>query len=182
VIQLNKKTIYIIVAVLVVVIIIAGAAAYILSNNGNGGTTSPTPTPTPTPTVSVAGATSLQFSANATTSGVTSTLNFAGENIGTSNLTIRVDYPAGNLSYVLNYGTQQSWSSTNSGTTWISDNYANDLASWGARWTGVVSALGNWTGTGDYTYTTTSVGVPSTVTVYDISVNPTLSASLFKTS
>jgi hypothetical protein len=167
---MNKKTIYIIVAVLVVIIVVAVAAIALTYK-----------APATTQAVSVAKATSLQFSANATSAGVTTTLNFAGENIGTSNLTIRVDYPADNLSYILNYGTQKSWSSANSGTTWVSDNYTTDLSSWGARWTGVVTALDNWNGTGtSYTYTTTSPN--STVTVYDISVNPKLAASLFQTS
>jgi len=182
VIQVNKQTTYIIVAVVIVIIIVAGVGAYLLSRPSK---TTPTTTPAPTTTpVSVASATTLSFAANATTSGVTSTLNFAGENIGTSNLTIRVDYPASSLSYVLNYGTQQSWSSTNSGTTWTLDpSFSSDNSTWGARWTGEYSALLNWNGVGTtYTYTTTTSSGNTTVLVYNIEVNPTLPASTFATS
>ncbi len=182
---MKKSTIYAIVAVLVVVIIIAGVAAYYYGKGGNGGSgTTPTPSPVPSATpVSIASATSLQFSADATSGGTTTTLNFAGENIGTSNLLIRIDLPAYNQSYVLNYGHQASWTSTDGGKTWTLDSsFTNDNNIWGARWVGEVSALGNWTGTGDYTYSSTTGGVTSTVKIYNIQVNPSLPASLFTTS
>ena len=169
---MNKKTIYIIVAVLVVIIVVAAAAIALTYK-----------APAKTVTVSVAKATSLQFAVNATSAGTTTTLNFAGENIGTSNLIVRIDYPAYNMSFILNYGTQKASSSLNSGTTWTSDVWATDLSSWGARRTGEVTALGNWNGKGTtYTYTSTSAGVTSSITIYNISVNPKLAASLFQTS
>lgn len=175
VIQVNTKTKYVIVAVVVVIIIVAGIGAYLIYNNGKS---------SGTPTVNVADANSLQFVANATSSGTTSTLNFAGENLQTSNYTIRIDYPAGNTSFILNYGQQKSWQSLDNGKTWTLDSsFAADNSTWGERWTGEVTALENWNGTGDtYTYTTTSGGVTTNVIIYDISVNPSLPESLFSPS
>ena len=175
---MNKNTMYIIVAVVVIIIVVAGVV--IALTYKAPAKTTPTPTPSPTPTVTVATATSLQFDANATESGTTTTLLFAGENIGTSNLTIRIDLPAYNQSYVLNYGLQQSWSSTDGGKTWTLDSsFTNDNNIWGARWLGEVKALGNWTGTGNYVYTDNTTSPPTTVTIYNISLNPTLPVSLF---
>jgi len=172
---------YVIVAVVVVVIIVAGVGIYLSYHPAS----TPAPSPSPTP-VSVASATSLQFDVNATASNTTTTLDFAAENIGTSNLTIRIDYPAASLSFVLNYGQQKSWESTHSGAagTWTLDpSFATDNSTWGERFTGEVAALESWNGSGNtYTYTTTSGGVATTVLFYDISVNPTLPASLFQTS
>jgi hypothetical protein len=178
VIQVNTKTKYIIVAVVVVIIIVASIGAYLIYNNGKS---SGTPTTTP---VSVANANSLQFIANATSSGTTSTLKFAGENLQTSNYTLRIDYPAGNTSFILNYGQQKSWQSLDNGKIWTLDSsFTTDNSTWGERWTGEVTALENWNGTGDtYTYTTTSGGVTTNVTIYDISVNPSLPESLFSPS
>jgi hypothetical protein len=173
VIQVNKKTVYIIVVVLVVVIVAAGVGVVLYYH----------PTTTPAKPVTVVGATSLQFAVNATSSGVTTTLGFAGENIGTSNLMMRIDDPAGNYSIIMNYGQQKSWATFDNGTTWTLDSsFATDNSTWGERWTGEVTALANWNGTGNYVYTTTTSGVTTTVTIYDISVNPSLPASLFATS
>ena len=170
---MNKKTIYIIVAVLVVIIVVAGAVIALTYK-----------APAKKAAVTVAEATSLQFSVNSTQSGAaTTTLNWAGENIGTSNLIIRVDYPASNFSCIMNYATNQSWQSLNSGTTWTSDVWSTDLSSWGARWTGVMTTLDAWNGTATtYTYTDTSTSPATTVVVYNISINPTIPASEFATS
>ncbi|MCX6644468.1 MAG: hypothetical protein NT043_04610, partial [Candidatus Bathyarchaeota archaeon] len=145
---MNKKTMYIIVAVLVVVIVIAGVAAFVLLNNsGNGGTTQP---------VSVVGATTVQFSVNETTGGAKVTYNFAGNNVNTSSLMLRIDIPggaSGNYSYILSVSQQKSWDKVNDGA-WTEGNYTADWGTWGAAWYSYVNEnLVNWSGTGDYTYT-----------------------------
>ncbi len=169
---MNKKTIYIIVAVLVVVIVIAGVAAFVLLNNsGNGGTTQP---------VSVVGATSLQFSVNETTNGALVTYEFAGNNVNTSSLMLRVDIPggaSGNYSYILSVSQQKSWDKVNDGA-WTEGNYTADWSTWGAAWYNYDTALVNWNGTGDYTYTSGT----SSYTIYNIVVNATIPASTFATS
>jgi hypothetical protein len=177
---MNKKTMYIIVAVLVVVIVIAGAAAFVLLNNsGNGGSS---PTPTPTPTASVVGATSLQYSVNVTSQGATVTYNFAGKNINTSTLMIRVDLlggASGNYSYILYAGQDKSWSSVNNGTWKASSDFKGDWNSWGTQWTDYVNKLGSWSGTGNYKYTASD---GSSITIFNIAVNPTIADSLFAPS
>jgi len=175
---MNKKTIYIIVAVLIVVIVVGVAAYALLYNGGSGGQS--TPTPTPTATASVANATSLEFTANITSQGITVTHVFYGKNIGTSNLTIRLEIlggESGNWSYILNTGQEKSWNSTNNGA-WASSNFTADWAFWGTRWTNLVTNLKNWSGTGDYSYTSNG----NAVTISCISVNPKLSDSLFQAS
>ena len=176
---------YIIVAVVIVIIIVAGVGVY-LYNNGTSTSPSgtPTPTPLPTSTYTVANATTLQFAANATQGTTTTTLLFAGENVGTANLTIRIDLPAYNQSYILNYGSQKSWTSTDSGKTWTLDSsFTNDNNIWGARWIGENHALSSWNGTGTtYSYTDITTNPTTSVLIYNISVQPTLSASLFATS
>jgi hypothetical protein len=180
---MNKNTMYIIVAVVVVIIIVAGVGVY-LSGTGTSSNGTPTPTPTPVSTYTVTNATSLQFAANATQGTTTTTLLFAGENVGTANLTIRIDLPAYNQSYILNYGTTQSYTSTDSGKTWTLDSsFTNDNNIWGARWIGETHALTNWNGTGTtYTYTDTTTNPTTSVLIYNISINPSLPASLFATS
>lgn len=175
-IQVNKKTIYIVVAVLVVVIVVAGAAAYVLLNNsGNGGQS--------TPTVSVAVATNLQFNANVTSQGTTVEYQWAGRDIHANNLTIRVDVlggASGNYSYILDAGQQKSWSSTDNGVTWIvSTDFAGDWNSWGPQWTGYLDNLANWSGSGDYSYTNAA---GEAITLFNISVNPTIPVSTFQAS
>jgi hypothetical protein len=172
---MNKKTVYIIVAVLVVVIVVAAAGIFLMNNSGNSGET--------TPTVSVKDATSLQYSANVTNTATgTITYNFAGKNLGTSNMTIRVDLlggELGNYSYILNAGEEKSWSNTNGGA-WTAGNFTADWASWGTQWTENANELGNnWSGTGDYSYTASS---GESITITCIAVNPTLADSLFQTS
>ena len=91
---MNRKTLYILVAVLVVVIVAAVAGVLLLN----------------TQPVSVANATSLEFTVNVTTQGTTTTLAFYGKNIGTSNLTIRLDIlggASGNWSYILDTGQEE---------------------------------------------------------------------------
>jgi hypothetical protein len=168
---MNKRTMYIIVAVLVIVIVVAGAAAFVLLN----------PTPTPTAVASVVGATSLQFSVNETTNGALVTYNFAGNNVNTSSLMLRVDIPggsAGNYSYILSVSQQKSWDKVNDGA-WTTGNYTADWETWGAAWYNYDNALVNWNGS-DQTYSYTSAG--SSITIFCIAVNPTIPDSTFATS
>ena len=172
---MNKKTSYILVAALIIIVVAAAAVGLWVYIGGSkrGGSTQP---------VSVANASSLEFMANVTTQGsIVVTQAYYGKNIGTPNLVIRVDVlggEAGNWSYILDTAQEKSWSSTNYGA-YASSNYTANWAFWGTAWTGFVTNLKNWSGTGDYSYTS-SKGYP--VTIYDIQVNPKLSESLFQTS
>ena len=179
-IQLNKKTIYIIVAVLVVVIVIAGAAAYLLTNNGGNGGTTPTPTPSPTPAPTVVNATTLQFSVNETTSGVPLKYNFAAKNVNTTTEVMRMDIldSAGNYSYIINLGTSTSFLKINDGA-WAASDFNTDSAAYIVAFSDYQTALINWNGQdATYSYTTAS----SSIVISAIHVNPTLEDSLFATS
>jgi hypothetical protein len=173
--NMNKKTIYIIVAVLLVVIIAASAVTLLLNNNPNS--------PKQTTAVNIADATILQFTVNDTSQGTTTPYQFAGINIGTANLTIRVDLPScnpggANYTYVLNAGTKSAWNTTSAGA-WMTDNFNNAWPLWGNMWSGYVSKLDAWNSTATYSYTASS---GDSITIIDIHVNPTIPNSNFQTS
>jgi hypothetical protein len=175
---MNKKTMYIVVAAVIIIIVVAGVGIYVLMGTGGGGGGGGGGTQD---TYTVTNATSLQYNVNETTNGALVTYEFAGNNVNTSQLMLRVDIPggsAGNYSYILSVSQQKAWSSTNGGA-WTEDNYTNDWSTWGLAWYTYNNNLVNWSGTGDYSYTSTT---GSSITIYNITVNPTLADSLFQPS
>jgi hypothetical protein len=173
---MNKKTMYVIVAVLVVVLVSASAVTLLLNNNTNGPNKQTT-------AVNIASATNLQFTVNDTSQGTTTPYQFAGTNIGTANMIIRIDLPScnpggANYTYVFNVGTQSAWNTTSSGA-WITDNFNNAWPLWGNMWSGYVSKLDSWNSTATYSYTASS---GDSIIIFDIHVNPTLPSSTFQTS
>ncbi len=173
-IRLNKKSIYIVVAVLIVVIIV-GVAGVLLLGNNNGGNNNATPTPTPKP--NVANATTLTFSANVTSQGVTTEYKWSGKNIHSTNETLRLDFAT--YAYILDASQQKSWMSTDSGAKWTAGKFADDWASWGPQWTDYVDNLAHWSGSGDYSYTNAA---GEAIVIFNIQVNPTIPDSTFSTS
>ena len=176
---MNKNTMYALVAVVVIiVVVVVVAGAYVLMNpsgggGGGGGGEN---------TYTVANATSLQYDADVTSQGMTLTYKFAGINLGTSNLTLRVDLlggESGNFSYILIGGEQKAWANADGTWTDVSSDFTNQWNAWGTQWTANVDALASWSGTGDYTYTAAN---GDSVKIYNISVNPTLADSLFQPS
>jgi len=169
---------YILVAALVIVIVVAGIGIYLYMGTGDGGGGGGGGENTYT----VSNATSLQFEANVTSQGYTIPYKLAGKNLGTANLTLRIDLlggEAGNYSYILNAGDKTAWEAIEGVWTDKSSDFNAQWASWGTQWTGYVDALKSWSGTGDYSYTATD---GSSIKTYDISINPTLSDSLFQHS
>ncbi|HSV48784.1 MAG TPA: hypothetical protein VLH35_00585 [Candidatus Acidoferrales bacterium] len=177
-----------IVAIVVVIIVVAAAAGayYALNQNPpvNNRTATPTPgasiTPSTSPssTPNIATASSLQYSISLSESGaVKSTYTYYGKNAGTDNFAMRIEYSdeGDNGIFIFNAGTKKAW--TYSGGEWvdISTYFDTQYSTWNDLWSGYVNSLAAWQGTGDYTYTSGS----STVRIYDISVNPALSDSLF---
>ncbi len=171
---MNKKIIYVVVAVLVVVIVAASAVVLLQNNNNpNKATTA----------VNIADATSLQFNVNDTSQGTTTPYQFVGTNIGTSNLTIRIDLPScnpggANYTYVFNTGAQSAWNKT-SDSAWMTDNYNNAWPLWGNMWSGYVSKLDAWNSTATYSYTASN---GDAILIFDIHINPTIPSSTFQTS
>ncbi|MCW4002928.1 MAG: hypothetical protein NWE95_03325 [Candidatus Bathyarchaeota archaeon] len=167
----------VIVAIVIVVVAVVGVAAYVLmtQNAGNGGET---PTPTPTGSPDVAGASSLKYSVTLTEGGTqTASYTFYGKNAGTANFAMRIEYNTedGEGIFIFNKGTSKAW--TYSGGQWvdISDYFQSQFDTWDNLWSGYVTSLGQWSGTGDYTYTSGN----ATVRIYEIQVNPTLDDALF---
>jgi hypothetical protein len=174
---MKSKTMYILVAALVIVIVVAGVGIYMFMGTGGGGGGGGGGGEN---TYTVANATSLQFEANVTSQGATITYDWAGTNLNSANVTLRIDLlggEAGNYSYILNGGSQTAWTAVNGEWTDISSEFNAQWKAWGDLWTGHVDALKNWSGTGDCSYTATD---GSSITIYNIAINPTLPDSLFQ--
>ncbi len=177
---MNKKGIstWVIVAIVVIIIIVAGVAAYVLY--GGGG--EPTPTPTPTPTSPVEGATSMRFDVNATVDGALEIDRFTVKNLGTSDLLIRVDETDKDgldFLYLIHQSGEKAWAycmgeggdvSSDFATYWNNELIGNTAVE------GYMSALANWSGTGNYEYTS---GGDSFI-IYNIVVDPTVEDSVFE--
>jgi hypothetical protein len=178
VINLNKKTIYIVVAIIVVILIVGIAGIMLLNNNGNGGT--PTATPTPTPSVPVSNATDLSFSVNQTTSGVVVSYTYTCKGLNAVDEKVRVDMclTEGSYSYIIDLGTQKSYTSTNGGSTWTVTTFADDCTNYVTPFHSIVTKIVANGNANDFSFTENG----STNDVFCIAVNPTIAESVFKTS
>ena len=191
------------IAVIVVILIVVLAVGIYLAARGIGTNPSVTPTPTPssgvsatpssgitpTPTssgtgVNVAGASSLQFTVSVTNSsgGTTSSYTYSAKNAGTTNMMIRVEFTdpssGGSFVYIVNGAQQKAW--MQSGGEWIdlSSAFASEYSNWDETFKGYQNNLADWNGLGDWSYT---VG-GETISIHNISVNPSLPDSLFEHS
>jgi hypothetical protein len=175
---MNQKTLAI--AVIVVVVVAAVVAGVYLATQGGGGGGGGGGGATPTPT-GVAGASSLQFSVDVTSAGVSHSSIYMAKNVGTSSMMIRVEITTseGNYIYIVNGAQQKAWGYAGGEWTDLSDTFSDQWSSWNSTWTGYESNLLNWSGSGDYRYTAPN---GDSVRVYDISVNPSLADSLFEHS
>jgi len=173
---MNKNTMYIVVAVVVIVIIAAIAGAYVLMNPGGGGGGGGG-----NETVyNMGNATSLQFNLNLTAAdGTSGTYKFAGRNLGTATLMLRVDVEGGGTvySYIMFAGNQTAWN--NATGTWAQSDFATDWPTWSSQFEGYVTHNKDWkTGDGDITYTDSG----NSIKITGIVINPTLADSLFTPS
>jgi hypothetical protein len=167
--MMNKKMMYALVAMVVIIAVAGSAGGYMFMNSGGG------------KTVKVADATSLQYYVDVTYQGTTTLSKFAGKNIGTPNMILRIDLSGSNqdnFTNVVNSGDQTAWRSTNGNWADVSATYDTIMAiGCGEQWRNNVNALANWNGTGDCTYTD-STG--TSYKIYNVSINPTLADSLFQ--
>jgi hypothetical protein len=176
----NKKGIstWVVVAIVVIIIIVAGIAVYVLYGGG-GETPTPTPTPTSNP---VEGATSMRFDVNATVDGELQINRVTAKNLGSSNTLLRVDQTdaQGNeFTYIMNQTGQTVWADFGAGF----DDYSSDWATYwdnsligNAGLQSYMSALTNWSGTGNYEYESNG----NSFVIYNIVVNPSLPDSAFQ--
>ena len=172
---MNKKGIsaLVIVAIVVIAVVVIGVAAYYVLSSGGG-----EETPTPTPSSPVEGATSMRFDVNATVEGAKEIDRFTVKNLGTSDILLRVDQTdaqGNNFVYIMNETGQTVWADFGAGF----DEYSSD---WTTYWDNTLignvglntymTALANWSGTGDYT--------GDSYVIYDIVVNPDIPDSAFE--
>jgi hypothetical protein len=177
---MNKKGIsaLVVVAIVVIAVVVVGVVAYYAlssgGDNGGGGNGGET-------VITIQNATSLSYDADVTSQGSTITYEWAGRNIGSDTLEIRVDLlggESGNYSYILNAGDQTAWAGVNDEWTDVSSDFANQWAAWGATWTENLDALqADWSGTGDFQYTASN---GDEITIHNIALNPELADSLFQ--
>jgi len=177
---MNRKTL--VIAVIVVVVVAAVVAGVYLATQSGGGGGGGGGAP------DVAGATSLGFKVNATIGGVHEEYAFTAKNLGTSEVMLRVDEidAQGNaFVYVFNQTAQTVWASVSGQWNDVSSEFAS-------YWDGANSAIigytafegyktqlaTNWSGSGDYDYTSGG----DTFHIFDIIVNPSLADSLFQHS
>jgi hypothetical protein len=147
--------------------------------------TAPTNTvnPSATPSPSVAGASSLQYSVSLsadTPSSLRGTYTIYGKNIGTTYFMMRFESTDSGLPpiVIISGAEQKAWSYSSGKWTDISADYNSWYGTYDNIWNGYVAYLAAWNGVGDYKYTLGNAAVR----IYDISVNPVLSDSLFQHS
>jgi hypothetical protein len=171
---MDQKTIAIVVIAVVIVAVIGVGAYWMLSSGGTG---EPEPTPTPTPT-GIEGASSLQYSVDITGGAAAGSYNFYAKNIGTDDLMIRVECPLDGTQfvYIVNGAEQKAWKDEGSGWVDLSATFSDEWNLWEPTWQGYTDNLATWT-SGDWTYTAAD---GATVTISDITVNPSLADSLFE--
>jgi len=200
----SKRSRKSLIAVLVVVILVVALIVGIyLATRGMGTNNSVTPTATPnsgvtatpisgttpTPTISgtganVAGASSLQFTVSVTNSsgGTMSSYTYSAKNAGTPNMMIRVEFTdpssGGSFAYIVNGAQQKAWMQT--GGQWIdlTSSFSDEFSSWDSSFKDYQTSLADWNGIGNWSYTVNG----ETVSIHDISVNPSLPDSLFEHS
>ena len=173
---MNKNTMYGIVAAVVIVVVVAAVAgAYVLMNPGGGGGGDGGGDGGGADTYVVTNATSLQFNVDETLSGITTTYNiFANKTVSTETMLRFEIAGTPSLVYILDGGQHKVWS--NATGTWNEEDFTTQWDYWSPKFEGYVDSLAHWT-TGEYTYTAAD---GTSVRIYNIVVNPTLDASLFK--
>ena len=169
----------VIVAIIVIAVVVVGIAAYYVMTTGEE--VEPTPTPTPNP---VEGATSMRFDVVVNFEGdLLETDMFTVKNLGTSDILMRVDQTdKDGLSfvYLMNQTAQSAWA--NAMDTGFVDDSENFADYWDSNYIGkpaidgYMGALANWSGTGNYEY---SSGDYSYV-ISNIVVDPDIPDSAFQ--
>ena len=188
----------IIVLIIVVILAVSAIAVYLAMSGGpsdgaatdttnNGGTTDTTndggttdTTNNGGTTVDVSGASSLQFKVTVDPADAESMdYTYSVKNAGTSSLMMRIEMQSAGESfiYIINGAQEKVW--IYSGDEWIdfSQAYPDYWETWNAAMQDYQNTLIDWTGAGDWTYTTPN---GDTVRIHNITINPSLADSLFE--
>jgi hypothetical protein len=187
----------IIVIIIVAILAVSLIAVYLAMNGGsndgvatdttnggttdttNGGTTDTGNQDTGT-TVDVGGASSMQFKVSMDPAdGDSIDYTYSVKNAGTSSLMMRIEMQTEGESfiYIINGAQEKVW--MYSGGEWMdfSEMYPTYWDTWNNAWQGYHDTLIDWTGAGDWTYTTPN---GDSVRIYDITINPSLPDSMFE--
>jgi len=177
---MDKKGIskLVIVVIAVIVLLVVGVAAYWTMGSGggdgvvdDGGTT-----------VDVAGASSLQYKVSVNLVDSESVeYTYMIKNAETSDMMMRIEMESSGESfiYIINGAQQKVWVYSEGEWMDLSDFFPTYWDTWNSAWEGYRTNLLDWTGVGDWSYTTLD---GDTVRIYDITVNPSLADSLFQHS
>ncbi|MBA7679983.1 hypothetical protein ES703_88290 [subsurface metagenome] len=186
---MNQKGIskIVIVGIIVAILAVSAIAAYWAtsggaddSGNNNGGTIDNGSEDDGGTTVDVAGASSLQYKVSVNPADAESVeYTYMIKNAETSDMMMRIEMESSGESfiYIINGVQQKVW--VCSGDQWMdfSDVYSTYWDTWNSAWEGYRTNLLDWTGVGDWTYTTPN---GDSVRIYDIDINPSLADSLFQ--
>jgi hypothetical protein len=131
-------------------------------------------------TVDVSGASSLKFKVimdPADGDNIDYTYNI--KNAGTSSLMMRIEMQTAGESfiYIINGDQEKVWMYSDGEWMDFSEMYPTYWETWNSAWQGYHDTLIDWTGVGDWTYTTPT---GDSVRIYDITINPSLPDSLFQ--
>lgn len=179
----------VIVLIIVAILAVSLIAVYLAMSGGssdgaatdttnNGGTTDTTKNGGTT--VDVSGANSLQFKVTMDPAdGDSIDYTYSVKNAGTSSLMMRIEMQSAGETYIyiINGAQEKVW--MYSGGEWMdfSEMYPTYWETWNSAWQGYQTSLVDWTGYGDWTYTTPN---GDSVRIYEIAVNPSLADSLFE--
>ena len=160
----------VIVVIMVAVLVVASIAIYLAMS---GGATYDWTT------VDIEGASSLQFKVSVDPTDEESVdYTYSVKNAGTSSLMMRIEMQSAGESfiYIINGAQEKAW--MYSGNEWVdfSNMYQTYWETWNQAWLGYHDSLIDWTGVGDWTYSTPN---GDSVRIYDITVNPSLPDSMF---
>ena len=177
----------VIVVIIVAILAVSAIAVYVAtsgneddSGNNNGGTTDNGNEETGGTTVDVAGASSFQYTVTVDPAdGETVEYTYMIKNVETSNLMMRIDMESSGeeIIYIINGAQQTAWIYSNDQWVDLSDAFPSYWDTWNSAWEGYRTNLLDWTGVGDWTYTTPN---GDSVRIYDIDINPSLADSLFQ--
>ena len=196
---LNKKGISrIILAVIVIAILAVSSIAVYLAMNGkedNGGnnnegiienedagTVEHATEDVEGTEANVEGASSLQFKVNVNPADSESIeYTYMIKNSGTSNLMMRIEMESieEDFIYIINGVQEKVWIYSDGEWMDFSELYPTYWETWNSAWQGYRTNLLDWTGYGDWSYTTPN---GDSVRIYDITINPSLSDTLFQHS
>jgi len=132
--------------------------------------------------VNVEGASSLQFKVSVDLVDADDVeYSYMVKNAETDNLMLRIEMESEGeeLIYIVNGAQQKAWVYSDGEWVDLSDAFPSYWDTWSSAWEGYRTNLLDWTGVGDWTYTTPN---GDSVRIYDVLVNPSLADSLFEHS